>query len=73
MKRENYFGAAVATDASVDWRSSGLGVKMLVPGEGLSPQFSDQVQVHYTVQLKNNTVVDGSRAIVRMGCVYFVR
>ena len=25
LKREKYFGAAVAADASVDWRSTGLG------------------------------------------------
>ena len=62
LKREKYFGAAVATDASVDWRSSGLGVKMLVPGEGLSPQFSDRVRVNYTVRLKDETVVDDTRA-----------
>jgi FKBP-type peptidyl-prolyl cis-trans isomerase FklB len=62
LKREKYFGAAVATDASVDWRSSGLGMKMLVPGEGLSPQFSDRVRVNYTVRLKDETVVDDTRA-----------
>ena len=62
LKREKYFGAAVAADGTVDWRSSGLGVKILVPGEGLSPQFSDQVRVNYTVRLKNEIVVDDTRA-----------
>jgi FKBP-type peptidyl-prolyl cis-trans isomerase len=62
LKREKYFGAEAAADASVDWRSTGLGVKMLVPGEGPSPRFSDRVRVHYTVRLVNGTVVDDTRA-----------
>lgn len=62
LKREKYFGAEVAADPSVDWRSTGLGVKMLAPGNGLSPQFSDRVRVHYTVRLVNGTVVDDTRA-----------
>ena len=37
-------------------------VKMLAPGEGLSPQFSDRVRVNYTVRLLNGTVVDDTRA-----------
>ena len=49
-------------DLSVDWRSTGLGVKILMPGEGLSPQFSDRVRVHYMVRLANGTVVDDTRA-----------
>jgi FKBP-type peptidyl-prolyl cis-trans isomerase FklB len=62
LKREKYFGPAVVTDASVDWRSTGLGVKMLVLGDGPAPQFSDRVRVHYTVRLVNGTVVDDTRA-----------
>ncbi len=62
LKREKYFGAEAAADPSVDWRSTGLGVKMLAPGNGLSPQFSDRVRVHYTVRLVNGTVVDDTRA-----------
>jgi FKBP-type peptidyl-prolyl cis-trans isomerase len=61
LKREKYFGAAVAVDATVDWRSSGLGVKMLAKGAGASPGFSDRVRVHYTVRLVNGTVADDTR------------
>ena len=62
LKRERYFGPQVVADLSVDWRSTGLGVKILIPGEGLSPQFSDRVRVHYMVRLANGTVVDDTRA-----------
>ena len=62
LKRERYFGPQVVADVSVDWRSTGLGVKILMPGEGRSPQFSDRVRVHYTVRLANGTVVDDTRA-----------
>ena len=62
LKREKYFGAAVAADPAVDWRSTGLGVKILAAGEGPLVQFSDRVRVHYTVRLVNGTVVDDTRA-----------
>jgi FKBP-type peptidyl-prolyl cis-trans isomerase FklB len=62
LRREKYFGAAVAADVTVDWRSTGLGVKLLAPGEGPFVQFSDRVRVHYTVRLVNGTVVDDTRA-----------
>lgn len=62
LKREKFFGAAVATDPAVDWRSSGLGVKILVPGEGVTPTTSDRVRVHYTGTLVDGTVFDDTRA-----------
>ncbi len=62
LKRERFFGATVATDPSVDWRSSGLGVKLLTPGEGVSPTASDKVRVHYTGTLADGTVFDDTRA-----------
>lgn len=62
LKREKYFGAAVAADAAVDWRSTGLGVKILVPGEGAFPEFSQRVRVHYTGRLVDGTVFDDTRA-----------
>jgi len=61
LKRVKYFGETVAVDPTVDWRSTGLGVKILAPGEGSSPQFADRVRVHYTVRLVDGTVVDDSR------------
>lgn len=62
LKREKYFGAQAAADATVDWRSTGLGVKMLAQGTGSFPQYPDRVRVHYTVRLANGTVVDDTRA-----------
>ena len=62
LRRVKYYGAEVAADASVDWRSTGLGIKMLTPGTGSFPQFSDRVRVHYTVRLADGTVADDTRA-----------
>jgi len=62
LKRVKYYGEVVAADPTVDWRSTGLGVKILAPGEGASPQFADRVRVHYTVRLVDGTVVDDTRA-----------
>jgi FKBP-type peptidyl-prolyl cis-trans isomerase len=62
LKRIKYYGAEVAADPSVDWRSTGLGVKMLTTGSGSFPQLSDRVRVHYTVRLVDGTVADDTRA-----------
>lgn len=62
LKREKFFGAAVAADKAVDWRSTGLGVKILVAGEGATPTLSDKVRVHYTGTLADGTVFDDTRA-----------
>lgn len=62
LKREKFFGVAVAVDPAVDWRSSGLGVKILAPGEGTPATFSDRVRVHYTGTLADGTVFDDTRA-----------
>jgi FKBP-type peptidyl-prolyl cis-trans isomerase len=62
LKREKYFGVAAANDATVDWRSTGLGIKILVPGEGPAPKLADKVRVHYTGTLADGTVFDDTRA-----------
>lgn len=62
LKREKFFGEAAANDPAVDWRSTGLGVKILVEGEGEPPKFSDRVRVHYTGTLADGTVFDDTRA-----------
>lgn len=62
LKREKFFGVAVAADQSVDWRSTGLGIKILAAGEGATPTLSDKVRVHYTGTLADGTVFDDTRA-----------
>jgi FKBP-type peptidyl-prolyl cis-trans isomerase len=62
LKREKFFGVAAAADPAIDWRSSGLGVKILAPGEGPEPTLSDKVRVHYTGTLADGTVFDDTRA-----------
>jgi FKBP-type peptidyl-prolyl cis-trans isomerase FklB len=62
LKREKYFGVGVAADPAIDWRSSGLGVKIITPGEGPTPTSHDKVRVHYTGTLIDGTVFDDTRA-----------
>ena len=61
VRREEYFGAE-ARASDIAWRSSGLGVRILAPGEGPAPKLSDTVRVHYVGRLKNGQVFDDSRA-----------
>lgn len=61
LKREKFFGASAAADATIDWRSTGLGVKIIAPGEGANATFSDSVRVHYTGTLADGTVFDDTR------------
>ena len=60
LQRVEFFGAEVAADPAVAWRPSGLGVKIIAPGDGLSPQLSDRVRLRYTGRLKDGTVFDRS-------------
>ena len=53
--REEYFGAQ-AKAPGIAWRSSGLGIRILTPGEGKAPQMMDHVLVHYVGRLKDGTV-----------------
>jgi FKBP-type peptidyl-prolyl cis-trans isomerase len=62
VKREKFFGVDAANDPAIDWRSTGLGVKILVAGDGPSPKFSDRVRMHYTGTLADGTVFDDTRA-----------
>jgi FKBP-type peptidyl-prolyl cis-trans isomerase len=54
-----FFGEA-AKDPAIAWRPSGLGIKIITPGEGLNPRMTDRVRVHYTGRLKDGTVFDDS-------------
>lgn len=60
LRREDWFGPAIAADPDIKWRSSGLGIKIITPGEGPAPQLNDRVRVHYTGRLKDGTVFDDS-------------
>lgn len=60
-RRVELFGSR-ASAPGITWRSSGLGIRMLAPGEGTAPQFTDTVRVHYTGKLKDGTTFDDSRA-----------
>lgn len=62
LRREEYFGPAIAADPAIAWRPSNLGLKLLAPGEGALLQLTDRVRVHYTGRLKDGTVFDDSRA-----------
>jgi len=62
LRREEYFGPAIAADPAIAWRPSNLGLKLLAPGEGPLLQLTDRVRVHYTGRLKDGTVFDDSRA-----------
>lgn len=61
MWRERYFGN-LATAPDIQWRPSGLGIRILAPGEGVAPQLTDRIRVHYVGRLKDGVVFDDSRA-----------
>lgn len=59
--RERYFGAS-ASVPDIQWRTSGLGIRILAPGEGAAPGPTDRIRVHYVGRLKDGSVFDDSRA-----------
>ena len=52
----------VPAKPGIAWRESGLGVEVLVPGEGTAPQRTDRVRVHYVGRLVDGTEFDSSHA-----------
>jgi FKBP-type peptidyl-prolyl cis-trans isomerase len=62
LLRSEFFGAAVAADPAVTWRPNGLGVKIITPGEGETPEPAQRVVVNYTGKLKDGTVFNASPA-----------
>jgi FKBP-type peptidyl-prolyl cis-trans isomerase len=59
LRRDELFGVE-AKAPDINWRSSGLGVRILVPGEGTAPKLSDTVRVQYVGRLKDGRVFDDS-------------
>lgn len=59
QRRVELFGVS-ANAAAITWRPSGLGIRILAPGEGVSPQVTDVIRVHYTGRLKDGHVFDDS-------------
>jgi len=60
IRRELYFGPP-AEAPDIAWRSTGLGIRIITPGEGVPPQPTDRIRVHYTGRLKDGKVFDDSR------------
>lgn len=60
LQRVDFFGAEAAADPAVTWRPSGLGVKIIAPGEGLTPQPADRIRVNYSGRLKDGTVFNAT-------------
>jgi FKBP-type peptidyl-prolyl cis-trans isomerase len=60
-RRLEFFGPAAAAK-DIAWRPSGLGIRMISPGEGAAPQATDRVRLHYTGRLKDGHVFDDTRA-----------
>jgi FKBP-type peptidyl-prolyl cis-trans isomerase len=56
LQRVEFFGAEVAADPAVTWKPSGLGIKILAPGDGLVPQLSDNIRINYSGRLLVGTV-----------------
>lgn len=61
VRRERYFGKAIAADKDIAWRPSNLGIKIIVPGAGPLVRLNDRVRVHYTGRLVDGTVFDDTR------------
>jgi FKBP-type peptidyl-prolyl cis-trans isomerase len=61
VEREWLYGARAAA-AEIAWQPSGLGIRVLSPGEGTSPRSTDRVRVHFKCVLKDGKVIDDSHA-----------
>ena len=59
LEHLRYFGEA-ARAPEINWRTSGLGIRILAPGAGIAPGPTDTVRVHYVGRLKDGKVFDDS-------------
>jgi FKBP-type peptidyl-prolyl cis-trans isomerase FklB len=59
LQREHFFGDG-AKEPGIAWRSSGLGIKIITPGEGTAPAPTDLIRVQYVGRLKDGRVFDDS-------------
>lgn len=57
IRREWLFGSRAAA-YDIAWRPSGLGIRLIRPGEGTPPSPTDRIRVHYICTLKDGRVVD---------------
>jgi FKBP-type peptidyl-prolyl cis-trans isomerase FkpA len=60
VQREWLYGPRAAAP-DIKWQSSGLGIRVLAPGEGASPVPTDRVRVHFKCVLKDGKVIDDSQ------------
>lgn len=60
LRRAELFGDR-AQDPAIAWRASGLGIKIILPGEGAAPTSTDRIRVHYLGRLKDGKVFDDTR------------
>jgi len=61
IMREWLYGPR-STESGVVWQSSGLGIRLLAAGAGVTPTRADRVRVHYLCTLKDGKVIDDSRS-----------
>jgi FKBP-type peptidyl-prolyl cis-trans isomerase len=60
VQREWLYGERAAAK-DIAWQSDGLGIRVLAPGEGVAPQSTDRIRVHFKCVLKDGKTVDDSR------------
>lgn len=61
LRRLEFFGPA-AQAPGIAWRPSGLGIRIIIPGDGTAPRPMDRIRLHYTGRLKDGRVFDDTRA-----------
>lgn len=62
QRRESWFGAALAAQPAIQWRSSGLGIEVLQEGSGPVVQRTDKIRLNYVGRLVDGTEFDRSPA-----------